>query len=100
MKAYSFTLTIIYSEVEFCLCFHHAESCAFSFHLGLCVGCLSEDGGTELLELSLPDRLTAGQKKEGLTPGRDFHFLSGGFHEEAICQIKHLPNTRYRPSRV
>ncbi|PWA24930.1 hypothetical protein CCH79_00015453 [Gambusia affinis] len=50
-------------------------------------------GKNEILELRLPLKLLADEKK-GLCAERDFKVVHGGFSEGPVCCLRHIPGTR------
>ncbi|XP_050398050.2 WD repeat-containing protein 73 [Patella vulgata] len=60
---------------------------------GLCVS-ISNGRKHEILELSLPDRILVGEEQAALLKDRDFRVETGGFVEDRVTSLSHLPNTR------
>lgn len=60
----------------------------------LCVA-VSNDNKHEITEMSLPDKiLKAEEENSGLVKDRDFRIINGGFCDNQVTTIKHIPNTR------
>ncbi|XP_051922322.1 WD repeat-containing protein 73-like isoform X2 [Hippocampus zosterae] len=59
----------------------------------ICVTGYNKSSKNEILELSLPQKLFAEEKK-GLCAERDFKVLHGGFSPDPVGVLKHIPGTR------
>ncbi|XP_061631488.1 WD repeat-containing protein 73 isoform X2 [Phyllopteryx taeniolatus] len=59
----------------------------------ICVASYNKSTKNEILELSLPRKLFAEEKK-GLCAERDFKVLHGGFSSGPVSVLKHVPGTR------
>ncbi|XP_028655234.1 WD repeat-containing protein 73 isoform X1 [Erpetoichthys calabaricus] len=59
----------------------------------ICVAGFKSGGRSEILELTLPQKLCA-KEDQGLCPERDFKMEHGGFSERPIYCLKHVQGTR------
>ncbi|XP_019727377.1 WD repeat-containing protein 73-like isoform X2 [Hippocampus comes] len=59
----------------------------------ICVAGYNKSSKNEILELCLPQKLFAEEKK-GLCAERDFKVLHGGFSPDPVSVLKHVPGTR------
>ncbi|XP_032878060.1 WD repeat-containing protein 73 [Amblyraja radiata] len=59
---------------------------------GVCVAGYGSGRRNEILQLALPQKLSAKQK-QGLCPDRDFRVDGGGFSHRPVYQLKHVPGT-------